>query len=85
MNNIHPVILKAPCFRIGWVDETGKPDGFTYAIEKSRLLQEVSRRRRQCNDTPVGTVKVILVPVESTKWIESRPGRVVNTDQNLVV
>lgn len=80
-----PVIVKAPVFRIEWLDDSGAWDGFTYAVEKPKLINEIARRKRQCNDQPVGEAKVILVPVSLTKQIQAQQGRVLNTNYNFKV
>jgi hypothetical protein len=74
-------VVKAPAFawRCEWNDRTtSEEDGFTYAIEKGRLLQEVTRRQYQAGGVATKP-EVVMVDWELTKLLISKPFNIYST------
>lgn len=73
--------VKIPAFawRCEWKDRiSSEADGFTYAIEKSRLLQEISRRKNQ-TDGVASSIEVVMVDWELTKLLIKQTHNVYST------
>lgn len=71
-------VLAAFAFRCLWETKEGDMDGFTYAVDKRKLAEEIFRRKNSCDNKPK-QIKVVKVDVNFTFLIESQKCKVYST------
>ncbi len=70
--------VKAFAFRCKWLTAASEPDGYSYAVDKRHLSEEISRRFRVCKDRPI-EMHIVPITVEFSKLIEAQKAKVYST------